>query len=103
MKTTKKRPYPHFKFPNEINISYKEMTESECQWFNVPKGSFQLTTTNYGWFPTQVLMGVVDGKFKDTKGIGATIGGNMGTMSLAVKNLKESLTLLKKEGYNIIN
>ena len=100
--TQLKRPYPHYLFPNEINISYKKLTESECKWFNVPQGSWDLTTANYGWLPTNIIMGVVDRRFVDTNNLGANISGNMGTASIAVVNIEKAISMLKSEGYNII-
>lgn len=37
------RPYPHFKFPNEIYIRISKMSETDCQWHNVNLGSYETT------------------------------------------------------------
>lgn len=96
------RPFPHYKFPDEIIIECKKMTDDECSWYNAKKGSYGLRTTNYGWFPTDVLMGVVNNTYTDTKGIGATISGNLGTAGMAVLNITTACELLKEAGYNVI-
>ena len=102
MNNNRRRPYPHYKFPDEITIAYSAMNETDCKWHNVPLNSYDLRCINYGWFPTDILMGVINGKYADTKNIGATIGGNMGTASLAVRNIETAIELLKANGYNII-
>jgi hypothetical protein len=99
---TKVRPYPHFKFPSEIEISFKLLSDSDCQWFNVKKGSYEITCINYGWFPTEVLMGVIKGNFADTNNLGATISGNMGSRSIAVTDIKRAVELLTVAGYPTI-
>jgi len=97
------RPYPHFKFPHEIFISVKLLSDNECHWYNVPVGSYELHTDNYGWFPTEIIMGVIAGRFSDTYNIGATISGNMGSMNIAVKDKDKAIQLLKDAGYNVID
>lgn len=94
-----KRPYPHYKFPHEIEICYKQMTEKECDWYGVPTGSYDLRCTNYGWFPTGVLATVVKGKYTDGHGIGLSISGNMGSAAIAVTDLNGALKLLHAAGY----
>lgn len=101
MKTIK-RPYPHFKFPNEIIISVTKMTESECQWHNVKKDSYEFRCINYGWFPTEIVMGVINGKFSDTNKIGADNGNNLGTAGIAIIDKDTAIKMLKDKGYNII-
>ena len=96
------RPYPHFKFPNEIIIEVKKLSDKDCQWFGVALGSYELRCTNYGWFPNDGLMGVIDGKYEDTKGTGAKISGNMGTAGIAATNLPLCIELLTKAGYTLI-
>ena len=98
----KKRPYPHYKFPSEIIIKATKLSDKECQWFNVPLGSTELSCINYGWFPTNEIMGVISGKFSDTNNIGAFISGNMGTANIAVKDSEKAISILKEKGY-IIN
>lgn len=95
------RPYPHFKFPDEIQIGYTKMKDSDCRWFGVPAGSYELRTLNYSWFPTQSIMGVIDGKFSDTNKIGAHISGNMGSAGIAVTNIDKAIQLLSSAGYSI--
>lgn len=97
----KKRPYPHFKYPNEITIEVKPMTDSECQWHNVQKGSYEFSCINYGWFPSEVVMGVVNKMYSDTYKIGANIGSNLGSRSIAIFNKDVAIKMLKKAGYNI--
>lgn len=99
--TELKRPFPHFKFPFEIEISVEKMDDEKCKWFSAPAGSSMLTTTNYGWFPTNVLMGVVKGIYSDTKKIGASIDGNLGTQSMTVIDTNTAIDLLTKAGYKI--
>lgn len=97
------RPYPHFKFPDEINIEYFLMSETACMWHNVPNGSYEIRCSNYGWFPTNVLMGTnAKGNFTDTNNIGANIGGNMGTAGMAVMNIKQTIKMLNEAGYNSV-
>ena len=98
----KKRPYPHFKYPNEITIEVKPMTDSECQWHNVQKGSYEFSCINYGWFPSNVVMGVINKKYEDTYKIGANIGSNLGTRSIAIFNKDVAIKMLKEAGYNVI-
>ena len=98
----KKRPYPHYKFPSEVNIEYLAMTDDKCKWHNVPLGSNAIRCVHYGWFPTGVLMGTVKGWFTDTHNIGANIGNNMGTASISVVNIKEAIKMLNDAGYNNI-
>ena len=95
------RPYPHFKYPDEITIQVKKLTEKDCQWFSVPFGSYELTTINYGWFPSDAIMGVIEGKYEDTNGIGAAIRGNLGSASIAVLDAIKATELLKAQGYNV--
>jgi hypothetical protein len=96
------RPYPHFKFPDEVEIGYKLLSGKECEWFGVPYGSYDLTCLNYGWFPTGEIMGVIKGNYSDTHKIGATISGNMGTRSIAVVNIDKATQLLNEAGYKKI-
>ena len=80
------------------------MTDVECGWHNVPKGSYSLRCTNYGWFPTEVLMGTDErGRFADTCNIGANIGGNLGSASIAVLDLEKAIAVLSSSGYNVIS
>lgn len=96
-----KRPYPHYKFPHEIVIECIQLDTSSCKWHSVKEGSFQLRCTNYGHFPTEILMGTIKGKFADTYNIGAQIGGNFGSASLAVIDLNKSIQMLKGAGYKV--
>jgi hypothetical protein len=96
-----KRPYAHYKFPHEIIIECVQLNEHSCSWYNVPVGSYDLRCTNYGWFPTEVLMGVIKGKYEDTNNIGAAIRGNMGTASIAVTDYKKAIDMLKAQGYKV--
>lgn len=59
------RPYAHYKFPDEIIITVKPMSDSDCSWFNAPQGSFELRTSNYGWFPTEVIAKTKNGRYFD--------------------------------------
>lgn len=97
------RPYPHFKFPDEISIEYFPLDESGCKWHNVKLNSYEIRCTNYGWFPTGVLMGTINGKYADTNNIGANIGGNLGTAGIAVVNIQAAIALLNAAGYNNIS
>lgn len=97
------RPFPHYKFPDEIEIEYEKLDDDSCSWHNLSKGSCSLRTINYGWFPTDVLMGVVDGKYADTNKIGATISGNMGTAGMGVFDIVKAIELLNAAGYKQIN
>lgn len=101
MSATRVRPYPHFKFPDEIVISFKRLDQSACDWHGVKQGSYELRCDNYGWFPTDILMGVVNRKYCDTRNIGAKISGNMGTAGISVIDIDLALQLLKESGYNI--
>lgn len=96
-----KRPYPHYKFPHEIIIEYKLLNEVSCNWYGVPVGSYDLRCANYGWFPTDILMGVIKGKYEDTNNIGATISGNMGSASIAVIDYQKAINMLRASGYNV--
>lgn len=95
------RPYPHFKYPDEILIEVSPMTNEKCQWHNVQKGSFIFTCKNYGWFPTGIVMGVVNKFFTDTNNIGANIGSNLGSRSISIIDKDKAIKMLKKAGYNI--
>lgn len=101
-KDTRVRPYPHFKFPDEITIAYSLLSDSDCTWFNLVKGSYELRCTNYGWFPTETIMGVIKSNYSDTHKIGAQISGNMGTASIAVTDINKALELLQLAGYKNI-
>ena len=92
------RPYPHFKYHDEMIISCKKMTGDEVIWFNVLPNSYELRVTNYGWFPTEIIMGVIKGRYEDTRKIGATISGNMGSAGVAVTDYKEACRLLSEAG-----
>lgn len=95
---TRERPYPHFKYHDEMIIACKKMTEQEASWYNALPDSYGLRVTNYGWFPTEIIMGVIKGRYEDTRKIGATISGNMGSAGLAVTDYKEACRLLSEAG-----
>ena len=95
------RPYPHYKFPDEITIEAKLLPENECKWFGVPIDSYALRCTNYGWFPTEVITTVQKGKYVDGHNIGVTITGNMGSASIAVKDVPAAIKMLSAAGYNV--
>lgn len=94
-----KRPYPHYKFPHEIEIVYSVLSASQCHWLNVPEQSYDLMCSNYSWFPTDAIMTVKNGKYVDSYNIGAVISGNMGTASIAVRDINRAIELLNKKGY----
>lgn len=96
------RPYPHFKFPFEITIEVSKMSDKHCLWHSVALNSWEFRCINYGWFPSDVLMGVVNRMYEDTNKIGANIGRNLGTASIAVLDKNKAIELLTKAGYNII-
>lgn len=100
--TTLTRPYAHYKFPHEIIISIEKLDTNACRWYGVPIGSYAFRCTNYGWFPTEVLMGTIKGKFSDTNELGATISGNLGSGSLAVKNKDKAIQMLQEKGYSVL-
>jgi len=95
------RPYPHFKFPNEITISVNKMSDKSIEWHGVKPNSYEFRCTNYGWFPTEIVMGVQKNTYIDNKGLGAVISGNMGTASIAIVDAREAIILLQNAGYNI--
>lgn len=100
-KDTRKRPTAHFKFPDEIIISYYIMTENECRWHGTAPNSYHIGCENYGWFPVDILMGTVKGYYSDTNGIGANIAGNMGTAGIAVINIDKAVEMLIAKGYTV--
>jgi hypothetical protein len=77
------------------------MSEKEANWFSVMPDSYEFRCTNYGWFPTDVIMTVSQHKYTDSNNLGITISGNMGTASIAIKNAREAISLLQNAGYNI--
>lgn len=93
------RPYPHYKFPDEIEIRYKKLSESECSWYGIKLGSYEIFCANYGWFPTEAVMGVINRQYADTNNIGANISGNLGTRGMAVMDIKKAVNLLNSAGY----
>jgi hypothetical protein len=96
------RPYPHYKFPDEITIEAALLTDDSCSWYKVPHGSYELRCINYGWFPTEVVMTVNKGKYEDGYNIGASISGTMGTSSIAVTNIDKAIEMLKMAGYTSV-
>ena len=97
------RPYPHYKFPHEIQIKAEKLDNDGCAWYGGQPGSYILRCINYGWFPTEALMTVTNGKFADGNNIGAVISGNCGAVSLVVKDYLKAIAMLKKQGYQIVN
>lgn len=100
-KTERARPYPHYLFNDEIIAEVKPMKSSDCGWYGVKTGSYEITCKNYGWFPTEILCGVVNGKYTDTNNLGVTISGNMGSRSIAVIKIDEAIEMLKATGMKI--
>lgn len=96
---TRIRPFPHYKFPDEIQIECFKMKQNECLWHNVKENSYELRCTNYGWFPNDAIMGTIKGKYSDTYNIGAQIGGNMGTAGMAVVDIHKAIEMLNNAGY----
>ncbi len=101
------RPYPHFKFPDEIDIVLEILTEDKMTWFGANKPSYTARTANYGWFPTEILMGVTGKIFdhKHEKSIhnGASIGISLGTASILVtmEKANNAMQTLRDAGYNV--
>ena len=102
------RPYPHYKFPDEIIITYTLLSDSERQWYGgLSYKTYIVGCENYGWFPTEILMGITNHKFdsKHPKSLkhGASIGVNTGTMNILVEayGLEETIKTLKENGYNV--
>lgn len=103
--STKKRtrPYAHFLFPDEIAISIKKMIDSDCQWHNVPSGSYHVKCENYGWFPTQLIAGTIKGYFSQntelSKHTGYLESTNLGTAGDAFAHIHNLIPLLESKGY----
>lgn len=101
----RKRPFPHFKFPDEINIEIKRIPDESCSWYGVPKGSYEARCTNHGWFPTELVAGVFKGRY--TQGYGISIDSgyldnrNLGTMGNAFDNCDKVAKILIDKGYNV--
>lgn len=113
---SKLKPYKTFPNPliklvkmgNEVvkaevatKISIRHVNDKdELMWHNLREGSKILTSTAH--FPTSLLMGVdKSGKFYDEHQIGAQIGGNLGTKSLAVIDLEKALKILTDNNFTI--
>ncbi len=107
MKKDRKRPFPHFKFPDEITISFEEIPKESLSWYGAKEPSYNVHCTNYGWFPTEILMGVTKGKFDQhhEKSLihGASIGNNLGSAGIMVKKdkIQDAIDTLRKVGYQI--
>jgi len=101
-KDARPRPYPHYKYPDEIEIQVKPMSIDQCKWHSVKQGSFELRTINYGWFPTEAVMGVVNRFYEDTHGIGADIGRNLGSAAITVVDVEKAKQMLIEQGYKLI-
>lgn len=107
----RKRPYDHFKFPDEIIITMKKMSTEEENWHSdrpVRDGKvWMATTTNYGWFPTKVLMGTTKHMFDKNHSMsvshGASIGVNTGSASILVHEdgLEKAVKTLRDAGYTV--
>lgn len=103
----RKRPYPHFKFPDEITVSIKPIPKENRNWFarNENKDWYFLRTENYGWFPTEILMGVTEGVFnpKHKKSVkhGTYNGWNTGTATIITTKPKQCAETLTKKGYTV--
>lgn len=75
------------------------LPDDDCKWYGVPVGSYRL---NYPkWFPTEAVMGVVNGRYTDTHKIGAKISGNMGSANIAVLDIDKATKLLTDAGYTV--
>lgn len=83
------------------SIIVSKMTDSECNWFGSPNGSFMLTVNPWGWFPMEAIFGVIKGKYADTNNVGGVIAGNMGSGSISVTDLEKATQLLADAGYKI--
>lgn len=101
----RKRPTPHHLFPDEINIVFTKMSDSDCEWHKVPKGSFRGYTANYGWFPTSLIAGVINHRFSPntefSKHTGWVDSVNLGTMGHAFAHIENVMQILADKGYNV--
>jgi len=104
----RKRPYPHFKYPDEINISVEKLESKEAAWYGTTQKVAKLTTTNYGWFPVEVVAGIKHSRFDAatdlSKKNGWIVGnGSLGTTSTLIlqDKLDVCIATLRKAGYNI--
>jgi hypothetical protein len=80
-------------------VKASKLPDDDCKWYGVPVGSYRL---NYPrWFPTEAIMGVVNGRYTDTFNIGAKISGNMGSANIAVLDLNKATKLLTDAGYTV--
>lgn len=79
------------KKPKTFKYEIKKLSDSEVQWFG---RKYLIRVTNYGWFPTDKLMGVVNGRYSDTNNIGAKNTGNMGSATIGVENINKAKQLL---------
>lgn len=104
-KTKRVRPTAHFLFPDEINIVFTKMSDSDCIWHNVPAGSYHGYTANYGWFPTSLVAGVVNHRFDPntelSKHSGYIDSCNLGTMGHAFLHIDNAIKILTDKGYNV--
>lgn len=80
-------------------ITVSKLPDDDCKWYGVPVGSYRLHYPK--WFPTEAVMGVVNGRYSDTNKIGAKISGNMGSANIAVLDVDSAIKLLKQSGYEV--
>lgn len=80
-------------------VTVSKLPDDDCKWYGVPVGSYKLHYPK--WFPTEAVMGVVNGKYSDTHNIGAKISGNMGTANIAVLDADKAIKLLQDAGYQV--
>lgn len=79
------------KKPTKLLFEIEKLNSSQKNWFG---SSYLIRCTNYSFFPTNKLMGVVKGRYSDTNNIGAYNGGSMGSATIGVENIKEAKKLL---------
>lgn len=77
--------------PTKFEYSIEDLSESDQSWFGT---RYMLRVTNYSWFPTDKLMTVVNGRYTDGHGIGATNGRNMGSASIGVRDVETAKKML---------
>jgi hypothetical protein len=107
----RERELPHFLYPDEIYIDVKPVTYEErtCHGFPKDDECYLLETSNYGWFPTSIIMGTTNGIFDPlhplSQAHGAFIPKNTGTAQIGIigKNkLAVAIATLAMAGYKII-
>lgn len=81
-------------------IHYYQLNQEELDWlgFNSIETRYMLKAIGKNWFPTEILMGTINGKFHDTNNIGASVKG-VGSMNITLTNIKKAIKLLTDKGY----